>query len=243
MIDNPYQTLPIVDCQEPLLSIAPETGLSFAMPHPYVTLGAPYAGASPWRLRRGVLAALSEAQAALQQRHPDLRLQLFDAWRPLAVQAYMVWREFGRQARACGLSLAQYQGAADLQQRAPQLHAQLAPRVFEFWSPPSSDPQTPPPHSTGAALDLTLADADGQALDMGSAIDETSMRAYPRHYAADETSSGRCYHQRRQLLDEVMRLAGFAQHPNEWWHYSLGDQLWAWQRGVPVARYGRTPDA
>ena len=26
-----------------------------------------------------------------------------------------------------------------------------------------------------------------------------------------------------------MTKFGFAQHPNEWWHFSYGDQLWAWK--------------
>lgn len=34
-----------------------------------------------------------------------------------------------------------------------------------------------------------------------------------------------------------MGAAGFAQHPNEWWHYSFGDQLWAWRKGEAVAVY------
>jgi len=36
-----------------------------------------------------------------------------------------------------------------------------------------------------------------------------------------------------------MASAGFARHPNEWWHFSVGDQLWAWINHAPAARYGR----
>ncbi|MEL7144577.1 MAG: M15 family metallopeptidase, partial [Cyanobacteria bacterium J06573_11] len=47
-------------------------------------------------------------------------------------------------------------------------------------------------------------------------------------------------HHHRSLLAEVMVGVGFRQHPNEWWHFSAGDQLWAWQEGDGViARYGR----
>ena len=42
---------------------------------------------------------------------------------------------------------------------------------------------------------------------------------------------------RDRLLADVMEASGFAQHPNEWWHYSFGDQLWAWRRGAAVAIY------
>jgi len=32
---------------------------------------------------------------------------------------------------------------------------------------------------------------------------------------------------------------GFAQHPNEWWHFSYGDQLWAWKNKKANALYGK----
>jgi D-alanyl-D-alanine dipeptidase len=40
----------------------------------------------------------------------------------------------------------------------------------------------------------------------------------------------------------VMGEAGFAQHPGEWWHFSWGDQLWAWRTQQPGAVYGRVGD-
>ena len=36
------------------------------------------------------------------------------------------------------------------------------------------------------------------------------------------------YHKNRQILWQVMTKAGFRRHPQEWWHFSYGDQLWAW---------------
>ena len=32
----------------------------------------------------------------------------------------------------------------------------------------------------------------------------------------------------------------FVQHPNEWWHFSYGDQLWAWTNKNRKAIYGKT---
>lgn len=91
-----------------------------------------------------------------------------------------------------------------------------------------------PPHSTGAAVDLTLVDAQGQPVDMGSPIDELSPRSLPDYYPPEST-----YTARRNLLHQVMAQAGFVRHPEEWWHFSWGDQLWAWVTGAPVAHYGR----
>ena len=31
---------------------------------------------------------------------------------------------------------------------------------------------------------------------------------------------------------------GFVQHPNEWWHFSYGDQLWSWLSKQGNAIYG-----
>ena len=36
----------------------------------------------------------------------------------------------------------------------------------------------------------------------------------------------------------AMNQAGFVQHPCEWWHFSFGDQLWAWYTKSDAAFYG-----
>lgn len=233
-----YQSIPIEECNEPLVAI-PGEPFAFTQPHPYVALGAPYGDASPWMLRRRVLDALLVAQQALDVRRPGWRLKLFDAYRPIPVQAFMVWREFNLQAEQIGRSLAAYGSPAELEAADPALYAMLAPKVFEFWSMPSEDPRTPPPHSTGAAIDLTLQDDMGIEVDMGSPIDETTERSYPDHYAAAASPEARAFHTHRTLLHEAMKSAGFNRHRNEWWHFSLGDQMWAWAWGETHAIYGR----
>ena len=39
---------------------------------------------------------------------------------------------------------------------------------------------------------------------------------------------------------DVMHQAGFQQHPNEW-HFSHGDQLWAWREGESSVIYAEAP--
>ncbi|WP_370276972.1 M15 family metallopeptidase [Pontibacterium sp.] len=53
---------------------------------------------------------------------------------------------------------------------------------------------------------------------------------------ADGLSASAHYH--RQLLQDVMGRAGFVNYAEEWWHFSYGDQLWAYVTGNPVAIYG-----
>lgn len=230
---KPYQSFAIVECGEPLLPIS-DTLFAFVSPHPYENVGAPYGNKSPFYLREGVLKQLTEAQAHLQQQHSGWRLQIFDAYRPIAVQQYMVDYTFQEVAHAKGLPLDRL---TESQREA------ILELVYEFWAVPSLNLATPPPHSTGGAIDLTLVDETDRAINMGSPIDELSPRSYPNHFAMREDPHDRSFHQHRQLLRSIMLHAGFQQHPNEWWHFCLGDQMWAWltkqATGVEtVARYG-----
>jgi zinc D-Ala-D-Ala dipeptidase len=86
---RPWSPIPIRDCAEPLLPLPAE--LHRIEPHPYAAVGAPYGpDACPFRLRQGVIERLLAAQYQLQIEQPGWRLAVFDAWRPLAVQRFMV---------------------------------------------------------------------------------------------------------------------------------------------------------
>ena len=231
---KPYQLIPIKDCSEPTV---PKPGNQFALvnPPPYQALGAPYEDCSPYSLRTGVLSALTQAQQHLVSQQPGWQIQVFDAFRPVAVQQFMVDYTFQILLQEKGL-------------QAKQLTSEQREKVLEevlgFWAIPSADPATPPPHSTGAALDVTLVDETGDAVDMGSPIDEVSPRSFPNHFAESVEPYHQQVHARRRVLYGVMTAAGFRQHPHEWWHFSLGDQLWAWLvgqetgRNAPAAKYG-----
>ena len=242
---RPWSSIPIVEAGEPLLALPPE--LLRLEPHPYASLGAPYgSGGSPFRLRSGVVGRLLEAQRQLQQLEPGWRLAIFDGWRPLAVQRFMVEYAIGQECARRGIV-----PRRDPAGRPSPALAAVEADVARFWAPPSPDPATPPPHSTGAAVDLTLADAQGRQLSLGSPIDAIGPISEPDHFLerAEQLDPGperlQCleWHRRRQRLRQAMAAAGFAQHPNEWWHFSWGDQLWAWRSGAPQACYGRCGEA
>ncbi|MFO7630189.1 MAG: D-alanyl-D-alanine dipeptidase, partial [Prochlorococcaceae cyanobacterium] len=102
MAPRPWNQLPIQSCDEPLLELP--TALLRLEPHPYQALGAPYGeGLSPFRLREGVLRRLLLAQEALAARSGGWQLAIFDAWRPLEVQAFMLERAFEAECRRRGL--------------------------------------------------------------------------------------------------------------------------------------------
>ncbi len=215
---RPWDSISITDDGEPLVPIE-DARLSFEAPHPYVKLGAPYAGFGPWFLRKSVFKHLLDAQRRLTMVKPGWRLHLLDAWRPLAVQSFMVEHT-----------------DALLRREAPELSDEARrERVLTYWAPPDEDPKRPPPHSTGAAVDLTLVDEHDALADMGSPFDEPTERSWPSHF--EKTNPP--VHQRRLLLARVMHDAGFVGHRQEWWHFSFGDRAWAREMDFDVARYGR----
>jgi D-alanyl-D-alanine dipeptidase len=71
-------------------------------------------------------------------------------------------------------------------------------------------------HSRGTALDLTLVDADGNELDMGTGFD--AMVAESGHFHAGLPEH---VQRNRTLLLGVMHGAGFTHIQSEWWHYEL----------------------
>ncbi|MEM7063516.1 MAG: M15 family metallopeptidase [Cyanobacteria bacterium P01_B01_bin.77] len=236
MVAKPYQRVPIQDCGEPLVPI-PLEQFAVVQPHPYAVLGAPYGERSPYYVRAGVLQALFQAQEHLQEKKPGWRIQIFDAYRPIAVQQFMVDYTYKQL-----LHTWQREHSEDAKTNPPK--EDLLAQVYQFWAAPSPDLATPPPHSTGAAIDITLVDNQQQVVDMGSAIDEISERSYPNYFA--ERPGGERFHCDRTTLVNAMQSAGFRQHPNEWWHFSLGDQMWVWlgttdsaPEASDIAYYGR----
>jgi D-alanyl-D-alanine dipeptidase len=176
-------------------------------------------------LRQSVAAKLARVNARLAP--VGLELYLFDAWRPRAVQAYFhdVWMPEELRRRGSALT-----GDA------------LTAEIERYWAAPSGDENSPAPHATGAATDLTLRWKDGEMLWMGSLFDDvTALANRDRFENLDKGSfsfSDEEARANRRLLHWLMTEEGFAGHPDEWWHFSWGDQLWAALTGAPAAHYG-----
>jgi len=229
-----YQTIEIKEENEPLIAIPPE--FPRFEPHPYVLAGADYRGISPWQLRQSVVNALQRAQAKLNQVKPGWKLYIFDAYRPNFIQQFMVDLEYLKVAKEENIDPAKATAAQK---------EFLFTRVYRILAIPSDDPKTPPPHSTGAAVDCTLMDEKGQEVFMGSPIDENSNRSNPDYFTNSDDPAALHANANRVLLNNVMASAGFRRNPTEWWHFSMGDQYAALleRRENPqnktIARYGR----
>ena len=140
-----YRNILIQDCQDDLVPI-PLKHFSVQNPHPYKRLGAVYGNKSPYYLRSGVLKALQHVQDYLQIKYGGWKLHIFDAYRPISVQQFMVDYTFSCLIKERKLILRQL---SILEKK------ELLDQVYKVWAIPSEDYTTPPPHSTGAAIDLT----------------------------------------------------------------------------------------
>ncbi|WP_017293015.1 M15 family metallopeptidase [Geminocystis herdmanii] len=227
---KPYQAIPIVECNEPLVPI-PDDRFILENPPAYVKLGADYQGKSPYYLREGVLNRLIQAREKLGQIQPQWHIKIFDAYRPVWVQQFMV--DYTFNSICLNRSL-------DVNILTAEEKASIYEEVYKIWAIPSDNPLTPPPHSTGSAIDLTLVDENGKEVDMGGEIDELSARSNPDYYKDSTDLLARVFHQNREILLEIMTYGGFRRHQGEWWHFSYGDQMWAWlQNSDKIAQYGR----
>lgn len=127
----------------------------------------------------------------------DWGLAIFDAYRPLALQRKLYTAAYSEGDLEPGFVIV-----------------------------PSENPLTPPPHVTGAALDLTLT-WKGQALALGTSFD-SFVPAAGRTSFEDHDSLTRDL---RRALSAVMIAAGFVPYAQEWWHFEHGTGRWAAMTG------------
>ena len=84
-----------------------------------------------------------------------------------------------------------------------------------------ANPKSGSIHNYGCAVDLTLVDASGNALDMGTGYDDFSRLAHidkeNELVSAGELTNEQVEH--RLLLRSVMTKAGFIPINSEWWHF------------------------
>ena len=224
-----WNEIPIEENKDKLITIP--SCFKFINPHPYNYLGAPYKEKEDiWKLREEVVKKLIKVNDYLKLKNNSSYLLIYDSWRPVEVQEFMFNRAFNLECKRLDI---------DASVKDIERYPLIQKKVEKFWAYPSFDKRYPPPHSTGGALDITLADKYGNIMDMGSSIDQMDEKSKPDFYKNNENEEATVWNERRNLLKEIMVEFEFVQHPNEWWHFSYGDQLWAWKNKKTKALYGK----
>ncbi len=176
------------------------------------------------KLREGIVLRLLEAKKHLPK---GWNFKIWDGYRPLSVQEKL------------------YKDLWDLRAKENPLweDVELKEAVEKFVAFPSYDPLKPSPHNTGGAVDLTIINAKGEELPMGSEFDEFHERSYGDYFeagvgAGSSEPMSKIYQENRLVLKEILVEEGFAPYKWEWWHLSYGNQDWAKFKKEKVAIYG-----
>jgi zinc D-Ala-D-Ala dipeptidase len=82
-----------------------------------------------------------------------------------------------------------------------------------------ADPRKGSMHNRGAAVDLSVVDKNGKALDMGTEFDFFGKEAH-----IDYTGHQPEVYENRKLLQNLMIAEGFKTTRTEWWHFSYTKQ-------------------
>jgi D-alanyl-D-alanine dipeptidase len=110
--------------------------------------------------------------------------------------------------------------------------AQVQGSVDGFVSDPWSETLVPP-HTTGGAVDLTMS-WRGAVLGLGTDFDSFLPESAPAAFEDRPRSSVRDL---RRLLASALLAEDMRVNQSEWWHWSFGDQHWAYQTGASAALY------
>lgn len=130
------------------------------------------------------------------------KFKIYDCWRPLSLQKEL-YNLYKKEIILANPGL---------------FGNELDEYIKKFVSYPCIDP--PPVHTTGSAIDLTIINADGKELNMGTNFDDLTEKAFTNYFINKEVQRN------RNLLLEIMSYGEFVNLPSEWWHFSYGSQHW-----------------
>ncbi len=155
---------------------------------------------------------------------PNFGIYFFDVFRTKATQAYLF---FECQER--------------LRKQHPEFPLdELEAETRRYVSHPNEPTRfTAPPHNTGAAIDLGFVDLKtkkmlnyGSPIDLSEKISDTDFFEKPYDLAIGLTETEWLeIRKNRRILFNAMTYLGFTNYPSEWWHYDLGDGMWAHATG------------
>lgn len=208
-----WKTVTIRECREPLIALSTLKDTRILVKPMYFQKGIPGASEEVY-VREGVAQNLVFAASQLPIGY---YLLVWDAWRPFLVQQAL----FDEYCEA-------------VQRQFPTLSIEKVRTQAEVYvSMPSNHILRPSPHYTGGAIDLTIANAHGHPLPMGTEFDAFTSLSHTRSLEEliekgehlNEEQQMALYN--RRVLYHTMIASGFTNYWEEWWHFDRGNQFWA----------------
>ncbi|CAN5465867.1 M15 family metallopeptidase [soil metagenome] len=163
-------------------------------------------------LRKSVAEKLFAANESLLSK--GMHLRIIEGWRPPFIQRRMYEWSW---ARFTALH--------------PEWSETRLRRTTNRFTAPMTE-KVPPPHTTGGAMDLALYKGD-TALQM---VDPYEQRDH-KGFVANAPLLGDEAKRHREIMAEALLPTGITNYPSEYWHWSYGDQGWAYRGGHDHAIY------
>jgi len=165
--------------------------------------------------RQAVVLKLNEALELLPN---EYTFAVFDAFRTIETQFALFSYIYNQQK----------------QMNPSKTHSELYDITREFVIHPNETSRYAiPPHNSGGAIDLTLKYEDS-FLDMGTDFDAITPASYTNFFEQEFNENFGISKERwllirknRRILFNCMKYVGFTNFQVEWWHFDLGDCMWA----------------
>lgn len=203
--------IPIIDNAEPLIDLRDQKIIAY---------NAEFLLENPdcMKVRKTIYEKLCEAQKLLPH---GMRFEFNVGYRSLKIQAKM-FNEMYKEIR----------------KKFPKMNKkELFMETSKFVAPVKSWEGSPnvPAHSTGGAINLVLIKEDGSIVDMGIKLDDPYNEDFIR---TDSTRISLEARKNRNIMAKALLAVGFVNYPGEFWHWSYGDQRWAFVTHAQHSIYG-----
>ncbi len=213
--DSDVTSIPVRNNNEEMIDLKLQKEIAFGKPPVYPN------NKEYTLIRKTVYEKLKQAQSKLPE---GLKLCVYEGYRKLGVQEHLFRLRF-QQIQA-------EEPTAAYETVFKEATRSVAPARKLDGS------ENVAPQLTGAAVSVYLVDAQGKPVDMGIQPQDWLK---DRDSILSRTSSIKVSRQAqkyRNIMSEAMRSVGFVNYPGLYWHWSYGDQYWAYQTHHDYALYG-----
>lgn len=214
-VPEPYYECDFID--SPLVAITEDTGIIVELQYPKLKMKN---AINECYVRKEVLDKLLEAKNKLPS---NLTFKIWDAYRPLSLQEEIYYKYHKDIIKEFNL-----ENMSDEERNKI---------INNYVALPIEDENFPPQHTTGGAIDLTLAYSDtGKTLDFGVSFDSFSNLTNTSAFEAEGMDKN--VRKNRRILYNAMTSVGFTNLSTECWHFDYGDRNWASYNKKPAIYKG-----
>ena len=201
----------------PLVEVTQSTGIIVNMQYPKLKMKN---AINKCLVRKEVLDRLIEAKKYLPK---GITFEIWDAYRTISLQKelYYKYRE-------------KIINEFDLMDKTEEERNRI---INSYVSYPIFDEDYAPLHTTGGAVDITLAYIDTKkSLDLGVSFD--SFSSLTKTSAFEKEGMDIKIRNNRRILYNAMIKVGFTNLPSECWHFDYGNRNWSYYTKKPILYKG-----